>query len=58
MLEEEYKQFLIPQAEYDDGYDLTIKIDTSTFPQTQKISKKDTEEVSAQKREDNDQKRS
>ncbi len=47
MLEEEYKNFLIPAAEFDDGYDLTIKIDTSAFPQTEKISKKDSEDVAA-----------
>ena len=34
MLEEEYKEYLIPKEEYEDGFDITLKIDTSGFPAT------------------------
>ena len=49
MLEEEYKDFLVPNAEFEPGYDLTICIKTDSFPQTVKISKKDSEEVATEK---------
>ena len=53
MLEEEYKDFLVPNAEFEPGYDLTICIKTDSFPQTVKISKKDSEEVATEKQKSN-----
>ena len=55
MLEEEYKEYLIPKEEYEDGFDITLKIDTSGFPATQKIKKSDDEETAQKKRDENDE---
>ena len=44
MLEEQYKEYIIPKDKFDEGFDQTLEFDTSTFPKTQKIKKKDTEE--------------
>ena len=55
MLEEEYKEYLVPKDEYDDGFDVTLKIDTSGFPATKKIKKTDDEETAAKIREENDE---
>ena len=32
MLEEEYKEYLVPKDEFDQGFDVTLAIDTSGFP--------------------------
>lgn len=37
MLEEEYKDYIIPEAEYDEGFDLTLSIDTGALPKTKKV---------------------
>ena len=55
MLEEEYKQHLVAKADFDEGFDVTLSIDTSGFPQTNKIKKNDAEEVAEKKREENEQ---
>ena len=44
----------IPKEEFEEGYDFTLKISTDAFPQTEKISKKDSEDVVEKKRADND----
>jgi len=45
MLEEEYKEYLVPKEEYDAGFDVTLAISTASFPQTKKIKKTDAAEV-------------
>lgn len=48
MLEELYKEFICPKNEYCEGFDVTLGIDTKSFPKTKKI-KKGTEEEDANK---------
>lgn len=55
MLEEEYKEYLVPKDEYDAGFDVTLAIDTSGFPATKKIKKTDDEETAQKIRDENDE---
>ena len=55
MLEEEYKEYLVPKEEYDAGFDVTLAISTAAFPQTKKIKKTDAAEVAETIRTENEQ---
>ena len=54
MLEEEFKDYLLPKEEFDQGYAVTLAIDTSKFAQTKKIKKSDDEETAAKVRAENE----
>ena len=54
MLEEEFKDYLLPKEEFDQGYAVTLAIDTSKFAQTKKIKKSDDEETAAKIRAENE----
>lgn len=48
VLEELYKEFICPQNDYVEGFDVTLAIDTKSFPKTKKV-KKGTDEETANK---------
>ena len=54
MLEELYKDYVCPKSEYVQGFDVTIKIDTSGLPQTKKVKKTMDEETANKIREENE----
>jgi len=55
MLNAIYADYLLPEAEWDPDFDLTLKIDCSNMPKTQKISKKNMDEETQEKvRQEND----
>jgi hypothetical protein len=55
MLQDIYKDYLLPESEWDQDFDLTLRIDLGTMPKTQKI-KKSMDEAEAEKvREENEQ---
>ena len=49
MLKEIYADYLLPEAEWDTSFDVTLKIDCSNLPKTQKISKKTMDEDTQEK---------
>lgn len=44
MLQEIYADYILPEAEWDPDFDVTLKIDCNGLPKTQKISKKTMDE--------------
>ena len=55
MLEEEFKDYLLPKEEFDAGYCVTLAIDTSKFAQTKKVKKDFDEGTAAKIRAENEQ---
>ena len=55
MLEEEFKDYLLPKEEFDAGYCVTLAIDTSKFAQTKKLKREYDEETAAKIRAENEQ---
>ena len=54
MLQDIYKDHVLPESEWDSDFDLSLKIDLGTMPKTQKI-KKSMDETEAEKvREENE----
>ena len=54
MLEELYQEFMVYPSQYEDGFDVSLKIDTSDFPKTTKIKKSMDEEQANKIREENE----
>lgn len=54
MLEELYKDFICPKAEYTQDFDVTLNISTKGLPQTKRVKKSMTEEEGNKIREENE----
>ena len=54
MLEERYKEHMIPQEEWDPDFDITLAISCEGLPQTKKVKKSMTEEEQEAIREENE----
>lgn len=54
MLDELYKAYQVDQAQWDAGFDITLKIMPGELPSTKKISKKMSDEEADKTREEND----
>ena len=55
MLQELYPEFVVPRDETDPKFDLTLRINTSDMPKTQKVGKSLSEEEQQAIRDQNDQ---
>lgn len=49
-----YKDYLIPESEWDPDYDVTLRIDLGAMPKTQKIKKSMDEEEAEKVRDENE----
>lgn len=54
MLEQRYPEFKLPESEWDQEFDVSLAIDTSKFPRTQKVKKNMDEETANKVRAEND----
>lgn len=54
MLEELYKDYLLPESEWDPDFDLTLRIDPGNLPKTQKVKKSMDEETQERVRDENE----
>ena len=54
MLESLYKEHMLPESEYDPLFDVSLKIDTTSIPKTQKVKKSMDEETAAKVRAENE----
>ena len=55
MLQEMYPEFVIDKSEYEPGFDLTLRIDTSEKVKTMKVDKSLSEEEQQKIRDQNEQ---
>lgn len=54
MLESLYQEHMLPESEYDPLFDVSLKIDTTSIPKTQKVKKSMDEETQAKIRAENE----